>query len=379
MTMAAINTSRCSIPTRPARASAIRTCALPSKPSGVASLAVVASIIAAAPVRAAEEPVDTAVESVVDAIKAAGEVVKSGVSAVQAGVDVLKEGYDIAAPVVERAYNAASPVVGKALKATVDAAAPAIEAALPSIKGGLESTGFDVGAVNEATSAVSQTAASAVTSATPLVTRVVQVLSNTDPVTLGEYALGAAAFVYFAPALLGGLGGSFRGFAGELAPAAALNSLADENDVVLVDIRTLKEKETSGVPDLPSTASNKVLEVEYANTEDKRLRGQLRDPNSIEAQITALQVSALKRINKGTKVVLLDRYGPAARTVAKELGRKGYTKVFVVAGGFDGRGGWVQSKLQIKPAASVMNAAPPSFSKTVFTRSSRALPAPKST
>ncbi|GFH24510.1 HATPase_c domain-containing protein, partial [Haematococcus lacustris] len=74
-----------------------------------------------------------------------------------------------------------------------------------------------------------------------------------------------------------------------------------------------------------------VLEVEYANTEDKRLRGQLRDPNSIEAQITALQVSALKRINKGTKVVLLDRYGPAARTVAKELGRKGYTKVFVVA------------------------------------------------
>ncbi|GFH18619.1 HATPase_c domain-containing protein, partial [Haematococcus lacustris] len=76
-------------------------------------------------------------------------------------------------------------------------------------------------------------------------------------------------------------------------------------------------------------------------------------------------VSALKRINKGTKVVLLDRYGPAARTVAKELGRKGYTKVFVVAGGFDGRGGWVQSKLQIKPAASVMNAAPPSFSKTV--------------
>ncbi|GFH29224.1 HATPase_c domain-containing protein, partial [Haematococcus lacustris] len=40
-----------------------------------------------------------------------------------------------------------------------------------------------------------------------------------------------------------------------------------------------------------------------------------------------LRVSALKRINKGTKVVLLDRYGPSARTVAKELGRKGYTKV----------------------------------------------------
>lgn len=32
------------------------------------------------------------------------------------------------------------------------------------------------------------------------------------------------------------------------------------------------------------------LQVEYALTEDKRLRGNLRDPSAIEAQITALQV-----------------------------------------------------------------------------------------
>jgi hypothetical protein len=58
--------------------------------------------------------------------------------------------------------------------------------------------------------------------------------------------------------------------------------------------------------------------------------------------------------------VLLDRYGPAARTVAKELNRKGYNKVFVIQGGFDGRSGWVQSKLQIKPAANLSTAiAPP--------------------
>ncbi len=40
-----------------------------------------------------------------------------------------------------------------------------------------------------------------------------------------------------------------------------------------------------------------------------------------------LQVAALKKVGKGTKLVLLDRYGPAARTVAKELSRKGYSKV----------------------------------------------------
>lgn len=88
----------------------------------------------------------------------------------------------------------------------------------------------------------------------------------------------------------------YRGFAGELAAAAALDSLVNEGNVVLIDIRTSKEKEGSGIPDLPSAANGKSLEVEYAITEDKRLRGQLRDPAAIEAQITALQVgTALSR------------------------------------------------------------------------------------
>lgn len=49
------------------------------------------------------------------------------------------------------------------------------------------------------------------------------------------------------------------------------------------------------------------------------------------------------------------RNGSTASAVAKELGAKGFGKCFVVTGGFDGRGGWVQSKLQIKPAASIMS------------------------
>lgn len=46
-----------------------------------------------------------------------------------------------------------------------------------------------------------------------------------------------------------------------------------------------KEKDTSGLTDVPSSASGKVLEVEYAYTEDRKLRGQLKDPNYIEAQV----------------------------------------------------------------------------------------------
>jgi hypothetical protein len=53
--------------------------------------------------------------------------------------------------------------------------------------------------------------------------------------------------------------------------------------------------------------------------------------------------------------------------VAKELGRKGFGKVFVMAGGFDGRTGWVQNKLSVKPAAvSSLSLAPPA--RTMSTR-----------
>ena len=45
------------------------------------------------------------------------------------------------------------------------------------------------------------------------------------------------------------------------------------------------------------------------------------------------------------------------------------------AGGFDGRGGWVQSKLQIKPSATALSAPAPAPKAAFGTR--KALPAPK--
>jgi hypothetical protein len=53
------------------------------------------------------------------------------------------------------------------------------------------------------------------------------------------------------------------------------------------------------VPDVPSGAGGKLLEVEFCATEDKRLRNQLRDANSIEAQVTALQVGTDARWFQG--------------------------------------------------------------------------------
>jgi hypothetical protein len=66
--------------------------------------------------------------------------------------------------------------------------------------------------------------------------------------------------------------------------------------------------------------------------DSQKLRGSLRDPRGLEATVTALQISALKRVNGGTKIILLDRFGSDARAVAKELSRKGFAKVFTVQG-----------------------------------------------
>ena len=63
-------------------------------------------------------------------------------------------------------------------------------------------------------------------------------------------------------------------------------------------------------------------------------------------QITALEISYLKRVGKSSKVLLIDKNGGGgAKQVAKELGKLGFRNVFVVTGGF---GGWTSSKLQIR-------------------------------
>ncbi len=110
------------------------------------------------------------------------------------------------------------------------------------------------------------------------------------------------------------------------------------------------------------------------------------DPNNTQhpfpthrPQVTALQIAALKRIGRGSKVFLLDRNGSTSKTIAKELTRLGYGRVYVVDGGFDGRGGWVASKLLVKPVAGGGYSPLGNIARTISTRtvsSRRALPAP---
>lgn len=340
--------------------------------------------VAAVPAKA-EPAVDAAVGNVVDAVKAAGGFVKSGLELFGAGAQVVKQGIDYAAPVVKQGYDTVAPAVSEAVRVTSDVATPLFNRAAPVVKdsltGALQSTGLDLNAVSSKTTELSAAAQGGATAATPLLTKVVNFVTTTEPVLLGEYALGLVAAYYLAPPVLGLVFGSFRGFAGEVTAASALDLVNKDGNTVIVDIRTEKEKDGSGLPDVPGAASSRYIEVEFALTEDRKLRGQLRDSRSVAAQVTALQISALKKLSRGSRVLLLDRYGSDARTVAKELARKGFGRVFVVSGGFDGGNGWVKSKLQVKPTANFGSAAPSGVFGTISSRGNgagrKALPAPR--
>ncbi len=54
-------------------------------------------------------------------------------------------------------------------------------------------------------------------------------MTTTEPLLLGEYALGLVAAWYLAPPLLKLAAGAVRGYAGEVTPAAALTAV--ESDV----------------------------------------------------------------------------------------------------------------------------------------------------
>ena len=47
-------------------------------------------------------------------------------------------------------------------------------------------------------------------------------------------------------------------------------------------------------------------------------------------QVTALQIASLKRVNKRSQILLLDKNGSTSKVIAKELARKGFRKIRVI-------------------------------------------------
>lgn len=114
------------------------------------------------------------------------------------------------------------------------------------------------------------TADTVVATTKPILSQVVTFLTTTEPVLLGEYALAALGVYLLGPTLLGALVGAARGYAGEITAAAALDQVCNSGNTVIVDIRTTREKEASGIPDLP--VRERLVELDYATIDDRRVR-----------------------------------------------------------------------------------------------------------
>ncbi|KAL4532423.1 hypothetical protein Ndes2437B_g02829 [Nannochloris sp. 'desiccata'] len=240
--------------------------------------------------------IDSAVSSIVEIVKSTGDAVKAGLGVAEQGLDTAKSAYQTISPAIQTATDAVTPAFKSA-----------VQAATPVIKSGVRAAG-------EAASSVK-----------PGLERVLSETVGVDGkavAVLAETAVGLVAAYYLLPPVLKASVGALRGYAGDVSPAAALDALSTQGKANLVDIRTAREKEQQGLPDVPN--SGKLVELEFATIEDRKVRGQLRDIGKLEIKITAMQIAALKRLNKGAPLYLMDKNGGVAKAVARELGSRGF-------------------------------------------------------
>lgn len=259
-------------------------------------------------------------------------------SAIEQASKALEE----ASPVVKSSLDAVAPVVSDAATKIVAAAKPAGEAAIKA----LADQGVDTATVTDVASKTVTVAGPAVEKTVGVLQGVVAALSEQEPQDLAVYA-GAAVVLYLAaPSLLGALSVAARGYAGEYTALQALDVLVTESNAVLVDIRGDSEVAGSGLPDVPRAASGKVNRVP-SGIESGALRGQFKDVNSVEDGVAAMRVAGLKRVTRGTQILLLDSNGSKASNIAKRLSSMGFGQVYVIKGGFNG---WKKSQLPTKAA-----------------------------
>lgn len=310
------------------------------------------TLLAASPVKAETgNSVDTAVDTVVGIVRSTGDAIKQGLGVAQQGVQVAEETYQKVSPTVDAATSAIAPVV----KSTVDAVTPAVQAgaksateiitsAGPNLERAVVNAGVDSKFVSTAEKAVTAVAGTTKSLLEYLFTFV----TTSSPTVLAETAAGLFVAYFLLPPVLRAAGDSLRGYAGEATPPVVLDALTSKRNCVLVDVRSSRDKEAQGIPDLPN--SGKEIELEFAIIEDRKIRGQIRDIGKLETKITAMQIAALKRLNKGTTIYIMDKNGGIAKGIAKELGSRGFKNVYVMSGGFSG---WLKDKLGTKMSTTV--------------------------
>lgn len=330
--------------------------------------AVTAAALLSAP-SAKADSIGDAVDSITAGVQTAGDAARLAVDSAKAALEVAKQAYEAAVPVVtpyvKQAAEVAAPVVQESVKLGTKVAGDAFSAVGPSLDEALkQATGAvaGLGIDDKLVDSVATAAKPVVSAAGTVAGSAAEVLATSSPVTAAEYVAVAALGVYLTPSLFGLLFDLLRGYRGDLTATLAVDKLQSDRSAVLVDVRAAKEKDVAGLPDVPGSAAARLLAVEFATTEDRQLRNQLRNPTAVETTVTALQIANLKKVAKGSPILLLDQNGGQSKSVARELSRLGFSQVYVVEDGFKG---WVASKLATKEGGFTTTVLPGS---TIFGR-----------
>ncbi|XP_014505979.1 calcium sensing receptor, chloroplastic [Vigna radiata var. radiata] len=278
----------------------------------------------------------TQVEKTIDQVQEVGSSVLDTAQRVAEVIgNALKPGIETALPIVQQAGEEALKI-----------ASPAISEASKKAQEALQSSGVDTQPVITAAKTVADAAqqtTKVIDVAKPIASSTVETISSSDPTVIAGTA-GALFVAYLLiPPIWSVISSNLRGYKGDLTPAQALDLISAQN-YVLIDIRSEKDKDKTGIPRLPSSAKNRLVAIPLEELPSK-LKGQVKNAKKLEAEIVALKISYLKKINKGSNVVILDSYSDVAKTVGRTLTSIGFKKTWIVAGGFSGNKGWLQSRL----------------------------------
>ncbi|KAK8547936.1 hypothetical protein V6N13_123359 [Hibiscus sabdariffa] len=278
----------------------------------------------------------TQVEKTIDQVQEAGS----------SALDVAQQVFDVVGKALKPAIDVGVPIAKTAGEEALKVASPAISEASKKAQEAIQGTGLD----SEPLLTVAKTAADAakqtmkvIDVAKPLASSTFETITSAEPLTIvGSAGALFVAYLLFPP-IWSFISYSLRGYKGDLTPAQALDVISTQN-YIMVDIRSEKDKDRAGVPRLPSSAKKGMIAIPLEELPSK-LRSLVRNTKKVEAEIAALKISYLKKINKGSNIVIMDSYCDSAKTVARTLTSLGFNNCFVVADGFSGSRGWLQSRL----------------------------------
>ncbi|CAO2837141.1 unnamed protein product [Amaranthus hypochondriacus] len=278
----------------------------------------------------------TQVEQTIDQVQQVGsDVLDTAQKIYQTLADALKPGIDAAAPVVQQAgveaLKAASPIISEASKKAQEA---------------IQSTGISSDTVATATKTVTSAAeqtTKVIEDVTPIASSTVETITSSDPVLIVEGAAALFLAYLLLPRVWSIVSFNLRGYQGALTPAQTLDMLCTRN-YYLIDIRTEKDKNKAGIPQLPPSAKSRMIAIPLEELPNK-LRSQIRNSKKVEAEIAALKISYLKRLSKSANIVIMDSYSDSAKIVAKTLTSLGFKNSWIMTDGFSGSKGWLQSRL----------------------------------